>query len=104
MENTPKDTILKKLTIERNSGYEPNPGQYKGEVEFQTRGANMCIQLDESISQNLLAYLGPVLVQASGALAQKITGCLETSLGAATEAKAIEAKSQSQGETPDSPV
>jgi hypothetical protein len=99
MENTPKDTILNKLTIERNGKYDTNPGQYKGEVQFETRGANMCIQLDETVSQNLLAFLGPVLVQASAALAQKITNCLETSLGAVTQAKEIEAKSQTEKRT-----
>jgi hypothetical protein len=87
---TQKETILKSLTIERNSSYETNPGQYKGRVRFETGSNSIEIQLDETVSQNLLAYLGPVLVKASAGLANQITNCLELSYEESKN-KAIEA-------------
>lgn len=91
-----KDTILRSLTIERNQSYEANPGQYKGKVKYECGGSSIDICLDESVSQRLLAFLGPVLVQASAGLANQITGCLEQSLEASRQPKAIEAQSSTE--------
>jgi hypothetical protein len=87
---TNKPMILRELTITQNQSYETNPGKYKGEVKFESGQGKLHITLDETVSQNLLAYLGPVLVKASAGLANQITNCLELSYEESKN-KAIEA-------------
>lgn len=102
-EKTPKDTILKSLEISRNESYEPNPGMYKGKVTYVAKGSSVTIALDERVSQNLLAFLGPVLVEASAGLAHQITHCLQTSIGVGIEKrKEIEVIASTKTEEPES--
>ncbi len=102
MENTAKNTVLKSLTIDQNPSYAANPGQYSGKVVYESDGGSLTINLDETVSQNLLAFLGPVLVQASSGLAHQISHCLQTSFEAATnKAREIEATSQAHIEESD---
>jgi hypothetical protein len=101
-ENTPKDTILQSLEISRNESYESNPGMYKGKVTYVARGSSVTIALDERVSQNLLAFLGPVLVEASAGLAHQITHCLQTSIGGIEKRKEIEVIASTKTEEPES--
>lgn len=81
-----KETILQSLSIDLNPSYAPNPGQYSGSVCYVNgRGNEIKIQLDETVSQNLLAFLGPVLLQASAGLANQITASIGRSIEASKQ-------------------
>lgn len=88
-----KQQTIESVTIRRRKRYEDNPGRFVGEVEYEGSGNKVAIMLDQALSEKLLEYLAPVLVEYSRRVALQIADDI-TQQVAALSTPAIEATTE----------
>lgn len=63
---------LKSLEIKENRSYEPNPGKYTAEIEYEGESGSVKLQLDPDVSVALLSVIGTVISQFAHKAAEKL--------------------------------
>jgi len=63
---------LKKLEIELQPSYRDNGGKYIATVEYEDHTGAVKVILEPGISENLLAFIGPVIAKFTNQAAQEI--------------------------------
>jgi hypothetical protein len=81
---------LRSLTIELHT-YGDHAGKYTGEVKYEHEQGATTLTFDESLSERLLEFIGPVLTLASQKVSAELEKAIQVSLTEARALKAIEA-------------
>jgi hypothetical protein len=85
-----KTMEITKVTISKRASYEANAGRFVAEVEFKSDRANMHIPLSPDVSEKLLTFLTPVIVECASRSTNEIAEILTKQI-ADSKAPAIEA-------------
>ncbi len=100
--NGKPELILKELRISHNETYDKNPGQYRALLKYVSQSSEHTLTLDESVSERVLAFIGPVIAEAAAMVARETQRNITRSLDALNNVKAIEAFAPPPA--PDSPA
>jgi hypothetical protein len=81
---------ITRVTIGKKASYEANAGRFVAEVEFKSDRASMHIPLSPDVSERLLAFLTPVIVECASRSTNEIAEILTKQLAESSN-PAIEA-------------
>lgn len=81
---------LKSLTITLQPSYCDNAGKYIAEIEYEGEGGLVKTVLDPGVSETLLGFVGPVIVEFSRRAALEIARNVQFSVEEAKKAPTIE--------------
>lgn len=96
--STEKEQTIESVMIRRRKSYEENSGRFVGEVEYQGMTGKVTLTISEDVSEKLLEFLAPVLVEYSRRVALQIADDITRQV-AALKTPALEMG----GETPKEP-
>jgi len=82
MQNANSELIMRELHIHQNQSYEDNPGKYKCKITYAGSHSEHSLTLNETISERLLAFIGPAICEAAAMVAEETKKNIERSIEA----------------------